>query len=300
MDTTEIPSDQHLDPATPEQEAPRLRRSRQHRMLAGVARGLAQRYDVDVSLVRVAFVVLAFAWGLGVIVYAAMWAVVPSEPQDDSAPDAPDEPAPSWLSFLLLAGVLAFGLLVVSSWWGGPRFGGLVSVGWLVVLVGLLAVAVTRPSGGRAIRKALGIAALALLTVGLLVTGGFLALVASTGVPMTGGIGDRVYVPASLSQVQPAYRLGAGNLTVDLRRVHFSSQDPVHLAASVAVGMLTIDLPPKVSVDVTAHSGVGNVTSTPDGLWRFTTPTSSGKPQLVLNAQAGVGQVRIVRVPAAA
>ena len=34
----------------------RLRRSRSHRMLAGVAGGLAERYDVDVALVRVAFV----------------------------------------------------------------------------------------------------------------------------------------------------------------------------------------------------------------------------------------------------
>jgi phage shock protein PspC (stress-responsive transcriptional regulator) len=98
-----------------------LRRSRSHRMLAGVAGGVAERFDVDVSLVRVAFVVLACAWGAGALLYIAMWALVPSVPRGPGDLDESDrtaEPTPSWLAFLLLAGVLCFGLLVVTSWWG--------------------------------------------------------------------------------------------------------------------------------------------------------------------------------------
>jgi phage shock protein PspC (stress-responsive transcriptional regulator) len=38
---------------------------------------LAQAWDIDVTFLRLAFLLLALAWGLGVIVYLAMWLVLP-------------------------------------------------------------------------------------------------------------------------------------------------------------------------------------------------------------------------------
>jgi signal transduction histidine kinase/phage shock protein PspC (stress-responsive transcriptional regulator) len=49
-------------------------------MIAGVARGLADHLNVNVMLVRIAFVALTFASGAGVIMYAAFWLFVPQAP----------------------------------------------------------------------------------------------------------------------------------------------------------------------------------------------------------------------------
>ena len=58
-------------------DPPRLYRSRDDRMLAGVASGIAHRVRVDPIVIRIAFVVTAFAGGLGVLVYALLWLAVP-------------------------------------------------------------------------------------------------------------------------------------------------------------------------------------------------------------------------------
>ncbi len=50
-------------------------------MVAGVARGLADHIGVDALVVRALFVILAFAGGAGIAMYAAFWAFVPVAPQ---------------------------------------------------------------------------------------------------------------------------------------------------------------------------------------------------------------------------
>jgi phage shock protein PspC (stress-responsive transcriptional regulator) len=56
-----------------------LRRGGPRRMLAGVAVGLADYFDVDPTLVRVGFVVLTFLGGLAVPLYLAGWLLIPEE-----------------------------------------------------------------------------------------------------------------------------------------------------------------------------------------------------------------------------
>jgi phage shock protein PspC (stress-responsive transcriptional regulator) len=53
-------------------------------MLAGVASGLADFFDVDPTLVRIAFVALAFLGGLAVPLYLAGWLLIPDEYSDTS------------------------------------------------------------------------------------------------------------------------------------------------------------------------------------------------------------------------
>jgi phage shock protein PspC (stress-responsive transcriptional regulator) len=289
-------------PSTGDRGPNRLRRAQSHRMLAGVARGIATRFDVDVSLVRVAFVVLACAWGLGLVIYAAMWALVPRDSGDGvDVADEAGEPTEPWLSYLLLAGVLAFGLLVVSSWWGGPRWGGAVGLLWLVLLFGLLAVVLIAPSRKFRLRRVLGLLVLGSLSLVILLVGGLLALVAWTGVPLSGGVGQRVFAPTTIGQLQSSYRLGAGDLTVDLRRINFAdARRPIHLTASVAVGIVTVDVPPSVMVSVNAHSGVGTVITSAPSLSAFGAPTQraskgSSSPLLILTVDAGLGKVELIR-----
>jgi len=54
-----------------------LRRSREGSMLAGVAAGLADYFDVDATLVRIGLVALTFLGGAGVPLYVAAWLLIP-------------------------------------------------------------------------------------------------------------------------------------------------------------------------------------------------------------------------------
>ena len=73
---TSPPSGPSSEPRLPERQ--RLRRDLSARWLGGVCAGIARRYGVDVWLVRLAFMVAAAAGGLGVVLYALAWLVIPA------------------------------------------------------------------------------------------------------------------------------------------------------------------------------------------------------------------------------
>jgi phage shock protein C len=56
-------------------------RRRSDRKLAGVCGGLAQFFSLDPTLIRVLFAVLAVLGGSGILIYLAMWIMVPNEPR---------------------------------------------------------------------------------------------------------------------------------------------------------------------------------------------------------------------------
>jgi len=58
----------------------KLYRSKTDRKLAGVCGGVAQYFNMDATLIRVLFVVLAVLGGSGLVLYLAMWIIVPNEP----------------------------------------------------------------------------------------------------------------------------------------------------------------------------------------------------------------------------
>jgi phage shock protein C len=58
----------------------KLYRSRTNRQLAGVCGGLAQYFNIDATLIRVLFVVLAVLGGSGLVIYLVLWIPVPREP----------------------------------------------------------------------------------------------------------------------------------------------------------------------------------------------------------------------------
>ena len=58
----------------------RLRRTvGSQRKVAGVAAGLARHFDIDPVIVRVAFVVLAIFGGGGLLLYIALWLLLPDD-----------------------------------------------------------------------------------------------------------------------------------------------------------------------------------------------------------------------------
>jgi phage shock protein C len=60
-----------------------LYRSTDNRWLAGVCGGLAKYFDIDPTLVRVIFVVLAFFGLGGAIIYILLWVLIPQKPTDE-------------------------------------------------------------------------------------------------------------------------------------------------------------------------------------------------------------------------
>ena len=57
-----------------------LTRDRQNKKIAGVCAGFARHLEVDVVLVRVIWLALAFCTGAGFIAYLVAWIVMPKEP----------------------------------------------------------------------------------------------------------------------------------------------------------------------------------------------------------------------------
>jgi phage shock protein C len=62
----------------------RLLRLRNGRMAAGVCAGLAAYFRIDVNLVRLGFGLFTVFFGLGILVYLIVWAILPEEGADSS------------------------------------------------------------------------------------------------------------------------------------------------------------------------------------------------------------------------
>jgi phage shock protein C len=68
---------------TPERQR-RLRRLTGGRILGGVAAGLAEYFAIDVTVVRVGFVVLCLLGGMAIPLYIAGWFLIPEEGTDST------------------------------------------------------------------------------------------------------------------------------------------------------------------------------------------------------------------------
>lgn len=75
-------------------------------------------------------------------------------------------------------------------------------------------------------------------------------------VPLEGGFGSAWHYIDQVEMLQAEYRLIAGDLTLDLRTLP-EVDEPVEIAASVAMGQLNVLLPPDAEVEVTTHVGAG-------------------------------------------
>jgi phage shock protein C len=83
----QIPDDAHLCAYCGKQIAgvapvanKRLLRAREGRKIAGICKGFANYFDLDVALVRILWVVCAVFGLIGLVAYLAAWIIVPEEP----------------------------------------------------------------------------------------------------------------------------------------------------------------------------------------------------------------------------
>jgi signal transduction histidine kinase/phage shock protein PspC (stress-responsive transcriptional regulator) len=97
-------------------------------MVAGVAAGIAQHLGISVVRVRVAFAVLLGLSGLGLLLYAAFWAVVPLQPGESEEPPKRD--------FLQLLPFIAIGLgMIMIQGLVFNSIGVASTAGWLVAII---------------------------------------------------------------------------------------------------------------------------------------------------------------------
>ena len=112
----------------------RLERSRTDRLIGGVAGGIGTHLGIQSNIVRVAFVVLSFAAGFGLVVYLLTWLLAPLEPANAGVEPRPPRIRRPTRRQLLGIGLMALGVLVVVSitglWFGGEH-------GWPVVLAAI-------------------------------------------------------------------------------------------------------------------------------------------------------------------
>jgi len=110
-----------VEPAAAEpRQAARLYRNRHGRLLGGVAGALADHLGLRRGLVRLAFVLLSFSAGLGVLLYGAFWIVLRTRAEDE-----PEGSARSAAQYVVAA-VAAAGVLLTNAhtlplgWWFVP------------------------------------------------------------------------------------------------------------------------------------------------------------------------------------
>lgn len=133
-----------LPGATDDEPLRKLYRSAEGRMLGGVARGLAGHLGLPVAWVRIVFVALCMSNGLGALLYAAFWCVVPLGTGGVDAVRRPRRPG--LVRRLDKSQVLAVLALIVGVWvLGDPLpFGRANAYLWPLILIGLGVVLVWR------------------------------------------------------------------------------------------------------------------------------------------------------------
>jgi len=114
------------------------------------------------------------------------------------------------------------------------------------------------------------------------------------------GAGERLFQPQTLSQVRDEYRLGAGELLIDLSAVDFEGETR-NVEAKVGFGELIVVVPDHINVNVDAQVGAGEIDlfhRVQGGLGvdqdeRFTGRRREGT--LDLDAQVGFGEITLRR-----
>lgn len=315
--------DEPTPPSTPASTT-HLYRSTTNRVFGGVAAGLGDRFALDANLVRVGFIVLTFLWGIGAVIYLALWVLVPPRDVPSSDTSDTDTTAPSVVpneaparrhpsrssSSLRPVVVLAFGVLLliavlVSLRHGRPGLGGGIAGFWVLTLA-LLAILALRKSGPRRIRRVFAVFLVTVVSAMIVLTGAFAAFLATTGVPLHGGTGSRTWQPLSLAQTRHDYALTFGHALVDLSAVHFPVSGYT-VSASVGVGELDVIVPARAIVELRTHVGagvmasatsssgfdVGPFTAVPPALGTATARQHAS--HLILTLQVGVGRLQVRR-----
>jgi phage shock protein PspC (stress-responsive transcriptional regulator) len=184
-----------------------------------------------------------------------------------------------------LALLAVCGILAVGGAWATAAGGGTV-VAVVIVVLGVWLVASAFIGGARwLILPALALA----LPAGV---------VSAADLDVRGGIGERQYRPLAADQVRDTYRLGVGQLIVDLRDAKLPAGDRrVHI--DLGVGQAVLVVPRDACVATAAKIGAGQVSvfdrdsGGVDVDWQDERTARAGTTRIVVDGDVGVGQLAV-------
>jgi phage shock protein PspC (stress-responsive transcriptional regulator) len=269
-----------------------LMRSKYNRVLWGVAGGIGDHIGVSPLLVRVAFVVVSLFGGAGILAYLVLAVALPED--DGTGKPVPDSVWARLGKVLLVCFLVAIGLgvaavLAFASAWATATGHGTV-VAAVVIALGAGLVAAAFATGAR--RR---------LTPWLLTTALVLGIpagaIAAADIDIDGSIGQRTYTPSVPADI-PAdgYKLGTGQLNVDLRHLPWKQGQTIAVSAHLGIGQMIVSAPPRVCVQghATGKAGelvvAGQVSHGIDPDVSLGTPTSKA-PRLQIDADIQLGQL---------
>jgi phage shock protein PspC (stress-responsive transcriptional regulator)/predicted membrane protein len=320
----------------------KLTRSSTDKLIGGVAGGLGRYFGVDPILFRIAFVVLLFAGGVGVLAYIGLLVFVPAD--DGSSPLGRGNNANVAGAILLVA--LALVIFGPPAFFLGPVLlpvalvlgigvllwraaGGSISAAdpgrmagraLIMILIGIAAlgaavgVFLLAAMGGGTMLAILAIVAGMALVIAAFAGGARwliapalilvlpLAIVAAADVNIDGGVGQRHYDPADMSELQSDYRLGMGELDIDMRSVELpAGQTDMHVEVGVGHAVIRVPEDACVTSDVEIGVGQANVFHRGSGgidvaYAQSATPSyAESRPHLHLDGDVGIGAFEVVR-----
>jgi phage shock protein PspC (stress-responsive transcriptional regulator) len=232
----------------------RLLRSRDDRVLWGVAGGLAAHLGFNATLVRIAFVVLSVFGGAGVLAYLVLAVALP---ENDGSGQPVDESVWARLGkvalvcLLVVIGLcLAVCLAALSAWVTATGHGTVIAS--VVIAVGVALVAAAFANLRRRITPAL----LSLALVLAIPAGA----VAAADIDIDSSIGERTYTPTVVGDI-PAdgYELGTGQLVVDLRQLPWAKGETIPVSAHLGIGQMIVSVPKRVCIDGHATGKAGEL-----------------------------------------
>lgn len=180
--------------------------------------------------------------GFGYVIYGAI-----RNGTGDGGPVTPGRLV-AWFA-LGIGGTLVLGALVVGSAWAAAEGSGAL-VAAVVIALGVAMVALSlRPGHGA---RWLVLPALAIAAP--------LGIVAAADISLDGGYGERLHEPVALSEVPASgYRIGAGALELDLRRLDLPADGTTAIDVGVGVGYALVRVPENVCVHSTSRLGAGAI-----------------------------------------
>ena len=271
-----------------------LLRSKYHRVLWGVAGGIGDHIGVSPLLVRVAFVVVSLFGGAGILAYLVLAVALPED--DGTGRPVPDSVWARLGKVLLVCFLVALGLgvaavLAFASAWATATGHGTV-VAAVVVALGAGLVAAAFATGVR--RRVTPWLLTAALVLGIPA-----GAIAAADIDIDASVGERTYTPTVPTDI-PAdgYKLGTGQLIVDLRDLPWKPGKTIAASAHLGIGQLIVSAPPNVCVQghATGKAGellvAGQVSHGIDPDVSLPTATSNA-PRLQLDADIQVGQMTV-------
>jgi phage shock protein PspC (stress-responsive transcriptional regulator) len=232
-----------------------LLRSKDNRVLSGVAGGLAEHIGFNVTLVRLAFVVVSLFGGAGILAYLVLAVALPEN--DGTGKAVPESVWTRLAKVLVVCVLVAIGLAIAaflvgaSAWMTATGHGTIVAA--VVIALGVAMIAFAFAPEVR--RRSTPLMLSAALVLGIPA-----GAIAAADIDFDSSIGERNYTPSTLTDLHPdGYELGTGQLVVDLRDLPWTEGQTIPISAHLGIGQMIVSAPSNVCVVGRADGKAGEL-----------------------------------------